>query len=98
MKYYCIGIKGTGMSTLAQMLSDLGNDVSGYDDQREEKFTERGLKERNIPIYYDDSFPLTSDVIATASKAFSEEHKEIQRVKKSAATFQNYNEIVGGSR
>ena len=27
MKYYCIGIKGTGMSTLACMLSDLGNEV-----------------------------------------------------------------------
>ena len=30
MKYYCIGIKGTGMSTLAQILNDLGNEVSGY--------------------------------------------------------------------
>ena len=28
MKYYCIGIKGAGMSTLANILSDLGNDVS----------------------------------------------------------------------
>ena len=35
MKYYCIGIKGTGMSTLAQILHDLGNEVSGYDDARE---------------------------------------------------------------
>ena len=32
MKYYCIGIKGTGMSTLAQILRDLGNEVIGYDD------------------------------------------------------------------
>ena len=32
MKYYCIGIKGTGMSTLAQILHDLGHEVSGYDD------------------------------------------------------------------
>ena len=31
MKYYCIGIKGTGMSTLAQILHDLGNEVSGYE-------------------------------------------------------------------
>ena len=29
MEYYCLGIKGTGMSTLAQILSDLGNTVSG---------------------------------------------------------------------
>ena len=53
MKYYCIGIKGTGMSTLAQILSDLGNTVSGYDDAKGHKFTQDGLEERNIPIYYD---------------------------------------------
>ena len=51
MKYYCIGIKGTGMSTLAQILSDIGNEVSGYDDARGQKFTQVGLEERNIPIY-----------------------------------------------
>ena len=50
MKYYCIGIKGTGMSTLAQILSDLGNEVSGYDDATEYKFTQKGLDERNIKI------------------------------------------------
>ena len=38
MKYYCIGIKGAGMSTLANILSDLGNDVSGYDDTVKYKF------------------------------------------------------------
>ena len=50
MKYYCIGIKGTGMSTLAQILSDIGNEVSGYDDARGHKFTQVGLEERNIPF------------------------------------------------
>ena len=95
MKYYCIGIKGTGMSTLAQMLKDLGNEVYGYDDQKEEKFTQKGLEERKIPIYYDDSFPLDETVIATASKAFQETHKELQRVKNSSAKFESYNEILG---
>ncbi len=33
MKYYCIG-KGTGMATLASMLYDMGNTVSGYDDAK----------------------------------------------------------------
>ena len=32
MKYYCLGIKGAGMSTLANILHDLGNIVVGYDD------------------------------------------------------------------
>ena len=41
MKYYCIGIKGTGMSTLAQMLYDMGNVVAGYDDAKEYKCTQK---------------------------------------------------------
>ena len=45
MKYYCLGIKGAGMSTLANILYDLGNDVIGYDDEKDYKFTEKGLEE-----------------------------------------------------
>ena len=37
MKYYLIGIKGSGMSALASILSDLGNTVVGYDDSLEYK-------------------------------------------------------------
>ena len=71
MKYYCIGIKGTGMATLASMLYDMGNTVSGYDDAKDYKFTEKGLKERGIEIFYDSTHPLDKDTIVTASKAFS---------------------------
>ena len=53
MKYYLIGIKGSGMSTLAQILYDLGYEVSGYDDNTDYKFTEEGLIKRHIPIYHD---------------------------------------------
>ena len=81
MKYYCIGIKGTGMSTLAQILSDLGNEVSGYDDAQGHKFTQDGLEERNIPIYYDGSCELDPDTIVTRSVAFGDDHPEIIRVK-----------------
>lgn len=95
MKYYCIGIKGTGMSTLAQILHDLGNEVSGYDDAREHKFTEVGLEERNIPIYYDGNHSLDSDTIVTYSVAFSEEHPEIQRVKNLGLKIVKYNEVIG---
>ncbi len=94
MKYYCIGIKGAGMSTLANILYDLGNEVSGYDDSREYKFTMDGLIERGIPIYY-DKHDLDKDVIVTYSKAFSCDHKEIQRVKKEGLVIKNYNEVVG---
>lgn len=95
MKYYCIGIKGTGMSTLAQILSDLGNEVSGYDDARGHKFTQDGLEERNIPIYYDGNHDLDKDTIVTYSVAFKEDHKELQRVKALGLTIKKYNEIMG---
>ena len=95
MKYYCIGIKGTGMSTLAQILSDLGNQVSGYDDARGHKFTQDGLEERNIPIYYDGNHELDKDTIVTYSVAFKEDHPELQRVKKLGLTVKKYNEIMG---
>ena len=95
MKYYCIGIKGTGMSTLAQILYDLGNEVSGYDDAKEYKFTQKGLEERNIPIYYDGEHPIDKDTIVTYSVAFKEDHKEMKRVKELGLKIKKYSEIMG---
>ena len=95
MKYYCIGIKGTGMSTLAQILSDLGNDVSGYDDAKGHKFTQDGLEARNIPIYYDGNHEISPDTIVTYSVAFKEDHPEMKRVKSLGLTIKKYNEIMG---
>ena len=95
MKYYCIGIKGTGMSTLAQILSDLGNEVSGYDDAKGHKFTQEGLEERNIPIYYDHDHDIDKDTIVTYSVAFSTNHPEMKRVKELGLTIKKYNEIMG---
>ena len=95
MKYYCIGIKGAGMATLANILHDLGNEVSGYDDVKEWKFTQSGLEERHIPIYTDSTHSIDPDTIVTYSKAFSEEHKELKRVKELGLTIKAYNEIIG---
>ena len=95
MKYYCIGIKGTGMSTLAQILFDLGNDVCGYDDAKDYKFTEKGLEEREIEIYYDHDHPLDQDTIVTYSAAFAEDHPEIKRVKELGLKIKKYSELMG---
>lgn len=95
MKYYCIGIKGTGMSTLAQILSDIGNEVSGYDDARGHKFTQVGLEERNIPIFYEHDHDIDKDTIVTYSVAFSEDHPEMKRVREMGLTVKKYAEIMG---
>lgn len=94
MKYYCIGVKGTGMSTLAQILHDLGNTVSGYDDARGHKFTQDGLEKRNIPIYYDNNHEIDKDTIVTYSVAFKEDHPELKRVKELGLQIKKYNEIM----
>ncbi len=95
MKYYCIGIKGTGMSTLAQILYDLGNEVSGYDDAKDYKFTEEHLRQRNVKIFYDQSKELTKDTIVTYSVACPLDHKELVRARQLGLTIKKYNEIVG---
>ena len=94
MKYYCIGIKGSGMSTLANILYDLGNEVSGYDDSKGYKFTMEGLNARGIEIFY-DAHEIDKDTIVTYSKAFSPDHKEIKRVRELGLTIKDYNEVVG---
>lgn len=95
MKYYCLGIKGSGMSTLAQILFDLGNEVSGYDDAKEYKFTQKGLDERNIKIYYDNNHNLDKDTIVTHSVALKDDHLELKRVKEMNLQIKKYNEIIG---
>ena len=49
MKYYLVGIKGTGMSALALTLHSLGYEVIGS-DKEEKYFTEKELKNKNIKI------------------------------------------------
>ena len=49
MKYHFIGIKGSGMASLATILNDLGYGVQGSDIEKH-FFTEIGLRERNIKI------------------------------------------------
>ena len=95
MKYYCIGIKGTGMSTLAQILHDLGNEVSGYDDAKGHKFTQVGLDERGIKIFYDHDHEIDKDTIVTYSVAFKQDHPELVRVNELGLTVKKYNEIMG---
>lgn len=82
------------MSTLANILHDLGNDVTGYDDTRYYKFTEEGLQKRNIKIYY-EPHDIDKDTIVTYSKAFSDNHPEIKRVKELGLKVMDYNQVVG---
>ena len=50
MKYYFVGIKGTGMSALALCLKDMGEMVIGS-DKEETYFTDNRLNNKKIPIF-----------------------------------------------
>lgn len=95
MKYYCIGIKGSGMATLACILHDLGNEVSGYDDVVEHKFTQVGLDDRGIKIYHDSLHEVDKDTIVTYSVACGIDHKELVRLREQGLQIKKYNEILG---
>ena len=49
MKYYFVGIKGSGMAGLALIIKGLGNNVKGADIDKY-LFTQRYLDESNIEI------------------------------------------------
>ena len=80
VSYYLIGIKGSGMSTLACLLHDLGNSVVGYDDASSYKFTMEGLIDRNIKIFTGDDLPiLEKGTIVTYTAAIDTNHHEVKR-------------------
>lgn len=94
MKYFLAGIKGSGMASLASMLHDWGNEVSGCDDATYYTFTDDVLQERNIPVYKDAS-NLTKDMIFIYTAAIHEDHPAIKRAKEVGCEMLGYFEMIG---
>ena len=69
MDYYFIGIKGTGMASLACIMHDLGNQVSGSDLEKH-FFTEESLKDRNITVLPFDENNIHSNMNIIIGNAF----------------------------
>lgn len=78
MKYHFIGIKGSGMSALALMIHDLGNEVQGS-DVTHHLFTEDALRERNIKILPFDEDNIKEDMIVVIGNAFDETNVEVKK-------------------
>ena len=75
MKYYLVGIKGTGMTSLACFLKDLGYYVIGSDTE-EEYFTCEILKKRKIETLIFNHNNITSDYIYIIGNAYDNENEE----------------------
>ena len=96
MKYYMVGIKGTGMSALALLLSDLGYEIVGYDDAKEHRFTEDKLIDRGIKIYSETNNELDSETIVIYSPALKlNEHPELIKAQEFNLKIYEYQEMLG---
>ncbi len=95
MEYYFIGIKGTGMSSLACMLSDLGHQVSGSDLSKH-FFTEEGLRARNIPILDFNPENIHDNMNIIIGNAFLEDFPEVIAARANkTCTCARYHEFLG---
>ena len=92
--YHLIGIKGSGMSALAQMLHDLGHVIQGEDIDTA-IFTQTPLEARNIPMYSFGSAPLSADMIVIASNAYGDDHPSVIRCKSLGLSIQRYHHFLG---
>jgi UDP-N-acetylmuramate--alanine ligase len=92
---YFIGIKGTGMSALACMLNDLGQEVSGSDLEKH-FFTEDELIKRNIKIFPFNKNNVSDNMTIIIGNAFDEDFPEVvaARENKTCKCFR-YHEYLG---
>ena len=73
---YFIGIKGTGMASLACMLHDTGKEVMGSDLEKH-FFTEDELVKRNIKILPFDPANIKDNYTVIIGNAFLEDFPEV---------------------
>lgn len=74
--YFLIGIKGTGMASLATILSDLGHEVMGS-DQTKHFFTEDQLVSRGIPIVPFSRSNIKDNMTVIIGNAFADDFDEV---------------------
>ena len=94
MKYFLVGIKGTGMSALAQILDGLGYEVEGS-DKPDHFFTEQALIDKGIKVYEFNKDNIKEDMIIIQGNAFKDTHEEIVRANELGLKIYSYQEMVG---
>lgn len=92
--YYFIGIKGSGMASLATILSDLGYQVQGSDIEKH-FFTEEGLLQRNIKINKYDESNIKEGLTIVKGASIKEDNIELIKARKLNLEILEYNEMVG---
>ena len=94
MIYHFIGIKGTGMSALAQIMKSLGYEVQGS-DKEEHFFTEKALLENDIKILNFDANNIKEDMVIVQGNAFRDDNVEVVRAHELDLKIYTYQQMVG---
>lgn len=92
--YHFVGIKGTGMSALAQVLHDLGYTVQGSDVEKW-FFTQKALEERGIPVLPFSKDNIRPGYTVIAGNAFSDTHEEIEAARQLGVPVIRYHRFLG---
>lgn len=93
--YYFIGIKGAGMSALALLLHQMGENVKGS-DQTKYYFTQRGLEKAGIKILPFSEKNINPDYEIIVGNAFREDNNvEVAFAQRNGFSFKRYHEFLG---
>ena len=88
------GIKGSGMSPLAQIMHDMGEQVQGSDIEQH-FFTEDRLRQRGISILPFDANNIEENMTIIAGNAFNDDHPELVKARQLGATIIRYHTFLG---
>ncbi len=92
--YHFVGIKGTGMSPLAQILHDMKYSIQGSDIDKY-IFTQQALEERNISVLPFQAENINGDQVVIAGNAFPDDHEEISKANELGVPIYRYHHFLG---
>lgn len=91
--YHFIGIKGSGMASLALILHGLGFEVQGSDID-EHLFTEDEVRAAGIKILPFSADNIKEDMMIVKGNAFKDTHEEVVRAKELGLKIYSYQEMI----
>ncbi|MCQ6278400.1 UDP-N-acetylmuramate--L-alanine ligase [Bacillus sp. EB600] len=92
--YHFVGIKGSGMSALAQVLHDMNYNVQGSDVEKR-FFTQLALEQSGIKILPFQKENIKPGMTIIAGNAFPDTHEEIQEAMKLGLPIVRYHRFLG---
>lgn len=92
--HHFVGIKGSGMSSLALILHEKGYQVQGSDVE-EYFFTQRDLEKAAIKLLPFDKANIQPEMVIIQGNAFPDTHEEIIRAKELGLEVTRYHDIIG---